>query len=405
MQDTDSDRVLDDDERQHVNHALQAILATEKFEAAPQMSAFLRYVVEQAAAGNQSRIKAFTVAVDALGKPETFDPQNDPVVRVLAGRLRATLTAYNEEHPNAPVKITMTKGSYVPEFQRRQSAASQPDTTDVPNPAEGQFKKPIATNNEPLLTHCNGPDTAPSSKSTESSQIRASTSEPASESPAVAASIQANSVNPQVTSQATSQVTSNGSSGFAVDSSTMSRIAQAMDAIPRHLYIAMLLAAITVTVLTSLASGRGTPETQYLDSPAAVAERDRPDSPSIFVSAIDQGVPLENSLNTLVSSVISETTDLGVYRILNRNQTIQYWPEDYLLELATLNLSNKTRVHLQLIEALTGRIIHAEVITLNGRDSYKFSSDELAVLIEATRSIIIEKGPLLKHYAQRTASK
>ena len=405
MQDTDSDRVLDDDERQHVNHALQAILATEKFEAAPQMSAFLRYVVEQASEGNQSRIKAFTVAVDALGKPETFDPQNDPVVRVLAGRLRATLTAYNEEHPNAPVKITMTKGSYVPEFHRQQSAATHPDRTDVPNAAKGKFKNTIATNAEPLPTHSNDPDKASSRTSTEPSQVRVSTSEPANEPPAVAAGIDANGVNFQNTSQVTSQATSNGSSGFAVDASTMSRIAQAVDAIPRHLYIALFLAVVTMTVLTSLASGRGTSQMQYSDAPASVAERDRPDSPSIFVSAIDQGVPLENSLNTLVSSVISETTDLGVYRILNRNQNIQYWPEDYLLELATLNLSNKVRVHLQLIEALTGRIIHAEEINLNERDSDQFSSDELAVLIEATRSIIIEKGPLLQHYSQRTASK
>ena len=397
MQDTDSDRELDDDERQHVNQALQAILATEKFEAAPQMSAFLRYVVEQASAGNQSRIKAFTVAVDALGKPETFDPQNDPVVRVLAGRLRATLAAYNEEHPNAPVKITMTKGSYVPEFQRQRSVTSRPGTKEEPDAADGDIKKPIAADIEPRCAGATDLDTTASSDVTKpSSQSRASTSDTASESSAFADVIQAKNVNPHVAR--------NGSSEIPVDASTMSRIAQAVDAIPRHFYIAMLLAVITVTALTSIASGRGKPQTQSIDSAAFVADRDRPDGPSVFISAIDQGDPLENSLNTVVSSVISKNNDVGVYRILDRNQVVQYWPEDYLLELATLNLGSETRVHLQLIEALTGQIIHSEVISLNAEGSEQFSSDELANLIEATQSIIIEKGPLLQHYSQRTDS-
>ena len=56
--------------------------------------------------GNKSRIKAYTVAVDALGKPDTFDPQNDPVVRVLAGRLRSSLSGYYENHPNTNVVYT-----------------------------------------------------------------------------------------------------------------------------------------------------------------------------------------------------------------------------------------------------------------------------------------------------------
>ena len=397
MQDSDSDHELDDDERHHVNHALQAILATEKFEAAPQMSAFLRYVVEQASAGNQSRIKAFTVAVDALGKPETFDPQNDPVVRVLAGRLRATLAAYNEDHPNAPVKITMTKGSYVPQFQRQQSVASQPGRRAVPNAADGDIVKPIAVIGESGLMHSTDQDTAASSDDTKSSsQTRASTSDTASEPSAYADDSQANNIDPQIVR--------NGSSGIPVDASTMSRIAQAVDAIPKHVYIAMLLAVITVTALTSIASGRGKSDTQSIDSPTFVADRNRPDGPSVFISAIDQGDPLENSLNTLVSSIISENTDLGVYRILGQNQIIQYWPEDYLLKLATLNLGSETRIQLQLIEALTGRIIYSDVINLNAKGSEQLSTDELANLIEATRSIIIDTGPLLQHYLQRTAS-
>ncbi|MFT5047121.1 MAG: hypothetical protein ACI8UP_004110 [Porticoccaceae bacterium] len=101
------------DKRQIID-ALNAVLESDKFTAAPQMSAFLRYVVEQAASGNMTRIKAYTVAIDALGKPDSFDPQNDPVVRVLAGRLRAAIASYYEANPNVDFRITMRPGSYVP---------------------------------------------------------------------------------------------------------------------------------------------------------------------------------------------------------------------------------------------------------------------------------------------------
>jgi len=113
MQESQNHPTLSHVEHEQIHSVLKAILATEKFNSAPQMSAFLRYVVEQTAHGNQERIKAFSVAVDALGKPETFDPQNDPVVRVLASRLRASLAAYNEENPDAALQITMKVGSYV----------------------------------------------------------------------------------------------------------------------------------------------------------------------------------------------------------------------------------------------------------------------------------------------------
>ncbi|MFT6640464.1 MAG: hypothetical protein ACJAUZ_001461, partial [Flavobacteriaceae bacterium] len=43
------------DKRQIID-ALNAVLESDKFTAAPQMSAFLRYVVEQAASGNMTRI-------------------------------------------------------------------------------------------------------------------------------------------------------------------------------------------------------------------------------------------------------------------------------------------------------------------------------------------------------------
>lgn len=111
--------------REDVIQSLEAVLQDAKFAAAPQMSAFLKFVVMQTLDGKSDRIKAYTVAVDALGKPSTFDPQNDPSVRVLAKRLRDTLTAYYERTNDHKVFLRLTSGSYIPTFELGGSAAQQ----------------------------------------------------------------------------------------------------------------------------------------------------------------------------------------------------------------------------------------------------------------------------------------
>jgi len=130
-------------EIQKVEFALANILRSAKFAAAPQMSAFLNYVVKQTLAGNASRIKAYTVAVDALGKPETFDAQNDPSVRVLAKRLRSALDNYYLLNPETETIVEMKAGSYVPKFLRQQSIVSA-DQTSMENSVPETQATPVA---------------------------------------------------------------------------------------------------------------------------------------------------------------------------------------------------------------------------------------------------------------------
>ena len=77
-----------------VRMALDGLLASETFRASPQLAAFLRFVVEATLRGESGRIKGYTIGVEALGRPENFDPQIDPIVRVEATRLRRTLDRY-----------------------------------------------------------------------------------------------------------------------------------------------------------------------------------------------------------------------------------------------------------------------------------------------------------------------
>lgn len=137
--------------QEEVIQALEAVLHDPKFAAAPQMSAFLKFVVMQTLEGKADRIKAYTVAVDALGKPATFDPQNDPSVRVLAKRLRDTLTAYYERTTGHSIKLRLYCGSYIPEFE--QVSSTLQDTENVKQPgAQPEVHSLINTSNITTLS-------------------------------------------------------------------------------------------------------------------------------------------------------------------------------------------------------------------------------------------------------------
>ncbi|ASJ71815.1 hypothetical protein [Granulosicoccus antarcticus] len=119
MMNQDNDQTSSFLDAEEVTTALHHILVTDKFSVSPQMSAFLKYVVEQTLLGNTRRIKAFTVGIEALGKPASFDPQTDPSVRVLAKRLRSSLDTYYVQNPDTTIFIEMKPGSYIPRFLLR----------------------------------------------------------------------------------------------------------------------------------------------------------------------------------------------------------------------------------------------------------------------------------------------
>jgi hypothetical protein len=83
----------------------------------PQLAKFLTFIVEETLAGRGDRLKAYTIATDALGRDANFDPQTDPIVRVEAGRLRRTLEQYYAgDGRDDPVIIELPLGGYVPVF-------------------------------------------------------------------------------------------------------------------------------------------------------------------------------------------------------------------------------------------------------------------------------------------------
>jgi hypothetical protein len=102
-----------------VQQALERILAGAPLRSSPRLASFLRFVVNATLAGEGRRIKGYTIGVEALGRPDDFDPQIDPIVRVEALRLRRGLAQYySNDGIRDPVVIELPRGRYLPIFRR-----------------------------------------------------------------------------------------------------------------------------------------------------------------------------------------------------------------------------------------------------------------------------------------------
>jgi hypothetical protein len=74
-------------------------------------------VVNETLEGRGDQLKGYTIGVSVLGKTENFDPEQDSLVRIHAGRLRRLLhTYYLDAGKNDPIYIDIPKGGYHPMF-------------------------------------------------------------------------------------------------------------------------------------------------------------------------------------------------------------------------------------------------------------------------------------------------
>jgi len=84
---------------------------------------FLDYIVTETLAGRGSRLKGYTLAIEVFGRPASFDPGTDPLVRIEAARLRDKLrTYYRGAGKSDPIRIDLPKGRYTPRFEFRPAA-------------------------------------------------------------------------------------------------------------------------------------------------------------------------------------------------------------------------------------------------------------------------------------------
>jgi Tol biopolymer transport system component len=106
------------DLRHEVEICLDRVLASRFFSSSPRLSQFLRHVVSHSLQGELSELKEVSIGMAVFGKTPSYDPKDEPIVRVEARRLRARLEEYYAEPGTSdPIRIRLPKGGYQAQFE------------------------------------------------------------------------------------------------------------------------------------------------------------------------------------------------------------------------------------------------------------------------------------------------
>jgi len=97
---------------------LDRLLSDQRFHGTERARDILRYLAERYFDGEAGGAKAYSIAIDVLGRTSNFDASNDPIVRIEVSRLRSALSQYYEAYGEAGVTIDIPTGRYVARFAR-----------------------------------------------------------------------------------------------------------------------------------------------------------------------------------------------------------------------------------------------------------------------------------------------
>jgi len=105
-------------EHEAIRAQVDRLLQSKTFETSEAHRRLLQYLTEETLAGRAERLKEYTVGLEAFGKPSTYDPRQDSIVRLQVGRLRQKLLAYYEaEGAEDPIHVSLPKGGFRLNFE------------------------------------------------------------------------------------------------------------------------------------------------------------------------------------------------------------------------------------------------------------------------------------------------
>jgi hypothetical protein len=115
-----------------VREELRSILTSPRFRKSPRLTKLLRYICTSALVEEAEQITEYTIALDVLGKTESFKEGKDAIVRVEVHRLRKRLAEFYEDEGNSHrVRIVIPTGKYAPQFRIRGSEPAPAGVIDV----------------------------------------------------------------------------------------------------------------------------------------------------------------------------------------------------------------------------------------------------------------------------------
>jgi hypothetical protein len=122
---------------------LERILESPHFTHAPSLKRILQYLCERAGEAGPASLKEYDIAVDVLGRPQSFDPKTDPIVRVSIAAIRQRLQAYFESAGKTePLRLEIPKGLYRAVFSEYPSGETRRDEGAATLPTLRRFWQP-----------------------------------------------------------------------------------------------------------------------------------------------------------------------------------------------------------------------------------------------------------------------
>src|SRR5579863_9442087 len=92
---------------------IDRLLASNTFHASEVLRRLLRFLSDKTFSGEAEDLKEYSIGLDALGKPPTYDPRQDAAVRLQASRLRQKLEDYyRNEGKSDSLVIELPKGRF-----------------------------------------------------------------------------------------------------------------------------------------------------------------------------------------------------------------------------------------------------------------------------------------------------
>ena len=120
---------------------VKKICGSGEFKSKDLLCRFLNYIVSEHLAGRGENIKGYSIGVDVFNRGEDFDPGQDALVRIHAGRLRRFLEQYYlKDGKFDTIRIEVPVGSYNPIF----SYNPVPDSQAVDNVTYMPFGPTVA---------------------------------------------------------------------------------------------------------------------------------------------------------------------------------------------------------------------------------------------------------------------
>ncbi len=101
---------------------VERIFQSKTFRSSDVLRHLLSYLADASLAGTADELKEYTVAVDALGKPSSYDPRQESAVRMQVGRLRQKLAEYyRTEGAQDTILVDLPKGGFRVVFEPRKA--------------------------------------------------------------------------------------------------------------------------------------------------------------------------------------------------------------------------------------------------------------------------------------------